>query len=154
MSALVRWSQWRSLPGTERRTLVAFALALPLVDVAIRILGLNRTCAAMRWGNRRVLSRPAAPNDVAYANRLAELADIAGRHGLYTITCLRQAVLVQHWLQRQGWPAELRIGALKNAAGDLQAHAWVELGGTALAQRDLAYAPLQEMSSAEFSRTT
>ena len=139
------WSQWWQLPRPERRTLVAFALALPLIDIGIRTFGLKRTQKGFSWLTRKALPRPCSDNDLANANRLVELADIAGTHGIYHITCLRQAVLVQHRLRRQGLPARLRIGARKNADGVLEAHAWVDLEGIALGQRDSGHVPFPDM---------
>ncbi len=133
------WSRWRQLPESERRILVALTLALPVIDIGIRIFGFKRTQKAVSRLTRNTVPRSCSGHDLANANRLAELADIAGVHGLYRITCLRQAILVQHRLRRRGLPVELRIGARKNAGGALDAHAWVELEGVALGQRELGY---------------
>jgi hypothetical protein len=70
---------------------------------------------------------------MADAQRIAELANIAGRHGAWQNTCLRQALTVQWWLYRRGLPAQLRIGA-RRVGNQLDAHAWVELDGVPLAQ--------------------
>ena len=135
MTDLARhWTQWRSLPGRDKRAVVGFALALPVVDIAVRMAGFQRT---QRWlpGSRGVRSaRTIADTDLAAGHRLAELAAIAGNHGLYPITCLRQALLVQWLLRRRGLASQLRIGALKTDTGTLDAHAWVELDGVALGQ--------------------
>lgn len=139
------WSQWRKLPGPERRTLVALILVLPLVDIAVRTLGLKRTQSGFSWLTRKNPSRAHSGKELAQANRLAELAAIAGTHGLYSITCLRQALLVQYRLRRQGLPAQLRIGAIKNTDGSMQAHAWTELDGIALGQRDCGHSPFPGM---------
>ncbi len=118
---------------------------LPLIDIAIRTIGMRRTCAVLASRSRNVPLRDCTAENIARANRVAELAAIAGRHGLYANTCLRQAVLVQHYLRHQGLSAQLRIGAMKTSTGDLQFHAWVELNGVALAQGELLYAPLREV---------
>ena len=46
--------------------------------------------------------------------------------------CLVRALSVQWFLRRAGVPAELCIGARKQAAGRLNAHAWVELDGNVI----------------------
>ena len=135
------WSRWRELPGLERRTLVALILVLPLVDIAVRTLGLKRTQAGFSWLTRKAPPRPCPGDELARANRLAELAAIAGAHGIYPITCLRQTLLVQYLLRRQGLSARLRIGAIKNTDSSIQAHAWTELDGIALGQRDFGHSP-------------
>jgi hypothetical protein len=139
------WSRWRQLPRAERRTLVAFALALPLIDIGIRAFGLKRTQNGLSWLARKTVLRPCSGDDLVNANRLAELANIAGTHGIYHISCLRQAVLVQHRLRRQGLPVKLRIGARKIIDSAVEAHAWVELEGVALGQRDLGYSAFPDM---------
>lgn len=109
------------------------------MDLSLRAMGLRRT---QRWLG---LSRPVPPRaqplagtTMAGAHRLAELAAIAGRRGPLNTTCLRQALAVQWWLRRRGLDPQLRIGARK--VGDsLDAHAWVELDGTPLAQDELLH---------------
>ncbi len=139
------WSRWQKLSGPERRTLVALVFALPLVDIAVRALGVKRTQAGLSRLTRKVPPRACSRDDLAAANRLAELAAIAGVHGIYSITCLRQALLVQHKLRRRGLATQLRIGAIKNSDGGMEAHAWAELDGIALGQRDLVYVPFPGM---------
>ena len=136
-----QWSRWRGLSRTDKRSLFALALLLPFVDIALRTAGLKRTQAWLLrlGGNRKVLTPPYADIEATDAQRLAELAAIAGARGIYPITCLRQALLVQCWLRRRGLAAQLRLGALKNVDGTLNAHAWVELNGVALAQPALCH---------------
>jgi hypothetical protein len=47
-------------------------------------------------------------------------------------TCLVQALAIQAFLQREGFPAILQIGVTKGDKGELQAHAWVESQGKVL----------------------
>lgn len=44
-------------------------------------------------------------------------------------SCLTQALAAKILLRRSGHEAKLRIGVAKGAAGDFQAHAWVEVAG-------------------------
>lgn len=136
-----RWSRWRRLSAADRRILAALVLLLPLADLALRTAGLRRVQHWLARWTRDVppARRPLDP--LAFAERLAELAAIAGAHGLYRNTCLRQALVVQHWLRRRGLPARLCVGALAQPGGALDAHAWVELDGVALAQPRLRHVP-------------
>jgi hypothetical protein len=111
---------------------LAFVLLLPLVDLSLRGAGLRRT-QRLLGVDEDAAAPTVTPAAAASAQRLAQLAAIAGRHGLYANTCLRQALAVQWWLRRRGLPSQLRIGARRNGE-TLDAHAWVELGGTPLAQ--------------------
>ncbi|HET9483328.1 MAG TPA: hypothetical protein VFO79_05165, partial [Xanthomonadales bacterium] len=72
--------RWRALPPRERATLLALAVALPFVALVLRVAGYGRT---RRW-IERVSRRKPIPSDaaaIARAQRLAALADIAGRRG-------------------------------------------------------------------------
>jgi len=131
----------RSLPATERRTLFGLACALPLIEASLRLAGVQRTEA---WLNRAV--RPAAPHaassaELTDAERLAQLAAIAGGRGPLTSRCLSQSLLLRALLRRRGLDAALRIGVRKEGSA-FDAHAWVELDGRALAQASTAHAPL------------
>ena len=118
--------------GSTARVLIALMVLVPLVDIALRTLGLRRTQSLLRL-DRAPTVAPSDSRALADAQRIAELANIAGRRGAWTNTCLRQALAVQWWLYRRGLPAQLRIGA-QRVGDQLDAHAWVELDGVALAQ--------------------
>ena len=60
--------------------------------------------------------------------RLSRLVRAAARRHLYPMTCLRQSLVLRWLLGRAGIPAELRLGARREAA-TLEAHAWVEYRG-------------------------
>lgn len=65
--------------------------------------------------------------------RLHRLVDLAARHHLYRMTCLRRALVLQRLLRQRGADAQLRIGVRK-VDGALQAHAWVEYDGHIIGQ--------------------
>ncbi|HEX7374514.1 MAG TPA: lasso peptide biosynthesis B2 protein [Steroidobacteraceae bacterium] len=136
---------WRSLSGADRRSLAALACALPIVELSLRLLGARRTAA---WLTR--LLRPGgfhAPTaiELQQAERLARLAAIAGPRVPVAAHCLSQSLLVQALLRRRGLEAEVQVGVRKNPQG-LDAHAWVQLAGRALAQTSLQHLPLQASS--------
>ena len=89
---------------------------------------------------------PVDPPALEHAERVAKLANIAGRRGVLHATCLPQALLVQWWLRRQGWDAKLKLGTRKQD-GHFDAHAWVELDKQALAQKDLEHVPFADWRS-------
>ena len=131
---------WWGLPGSERWTLLLMLAWLPLMSLSLRLVGYVRT---RRWVERcsPVNSpRTATAIDLQSAERLAQLADVAGRRGAITVTCLRQSLLVYGWLRRRGFAPELVLGVRKQE-GAFDAHAWVELEGRALGQSELAYQP-------------
>jgi hypothetical protein len=140
MTVLSRWTDLRTagqclaaLSWRDRRRLLLLAVLLPAIDLLLRRHGLRGAQAWLARWRGNALPHASTPAELADAERLAELAAIAGRRGLYANTCLRQALAVQWWLQRRGLPAQLRIGA-QPAGTSLDAHAWVKLDGVALAQ--------------------
>jgi len=64
---------------------------------------------------------------VKEAKHTAFLAMIAGRHGLFPATCLRQSLLVFWLLRWRGIQTELRIGVHRRG-GRVLAHAWIKCG--------------------------
>lgn len=134
-----KWKRWRLLSRAERRQLTRLAIALPLMDVALRALGFRRLRDALDRATPGAGSQPATAGHLQKGESLARLAVIAGHHiPLFNTTCLRQALYVYWQLRRHGLAPDLKIGVMPHA-GALDAHAWVELDGTALAQPGLAH---------------
>ena len=83
-------------------------------------------------------------SSLAAMERMAHLVAIAARHHLRPMTCLQQAVTLQHLLQRQGVEADLWIGVQREGR-DLRAHAWLHHQGRMVGEaQDVArlYLPL------------
>lgn len=125
---------------------MALLVALPILRVALRSVGYTRTRNAIaRWTARHPKRAPSR-RDMETAESLAELAKIAGRRAPLAATCLPQALAVHAVLRRRGLDPELRIGVRK-ADERFEAHAWVELAGSPLAQPGLDHQPLPITSS-------
>ena len=143
-----RLRQWLRLPIRERTTLLALMGLQPTMSLALRLYGYRRT---LQWLERH--SRPANPHvataqELVAAQRTAELAAIAGRHGPLATTCLRQALAVYWMLRRRGLQPDVRLGVDRiDATPDM--HAWVELDGMRLAQPNPRHA---EFSASTASR--
>lgn len=141
--------RWRSLPAEERRLLVGLVVLLPVIDLALRLLGFGRTY--------RLLDGPLRPTGVTLeqsesrrtvAMRLGRLVSLASRRGPYTATCLRQSLALRWLLRRRGMPADVRIGIAKED-DQVRAHAWVELAGEVVdgpSAIDANYAAYPEIS--------
>lgn len=123
------WRTFLGLSPAERHLFLTAALLLPAVALALRLVGLKRSQAALA---RLVpMGRPAAaPGRAAAAARMV-LA--ASRYAPCRADCLRRSLVLWWLLRRAGFPAELRIGVRKRD-GQLEAHAWVESGGLTLDQ--------------------
>jgi hypothetical protein len=135
---LARWSR---LASRDRWLLLAMMAWLPALRLLLACAGFVRSYA---WIERRspvAGARVATGAELARAQEIAALADIAGRRGPVHANCLPQALLVHALLRRRGLSPQLRIGVRKEA-GVFDAHAWVELGGQPLAQATLRHVML------------
>ncbi|MCH7553228.1 MAG: lasso peptide biosynthesis B2 protein [Chloroflexi bacterium] len=76
--------------------------------------------------------------------------DIASRHPYLWARCLQQSLAVCMWLRTNRQSPVLRIGVRRNG-GAMEAHAWVEVGGTVLGQDGVtheSYVPLVKTAAA------
>ncbi|MCC6591719.1 MAG: lasso peptide biosynthesis B2 protein [Xanthomonadales bacterium] len=138
------WQRLRALPPPERALAWRLALALPLIDLSLRLFGFQRT---WRWLARCLprASRPGSANAPS-ALRTAALARAVGARSPWRTTCLRQSLAVWWLLRERGQRAILTIGVVRREQ-PLQAHAWVELDGVALDPEvppDAVFPPLPE----------
>lgn len=138
-----RFARWLQLPTGERWLLLGLMGGLTAVSILLHAFGVVRTRRWLERNSRNAGTRAARPEDLQSAQRMARLADIAGRHGAITATCLRQSLLIYWLLRRRGLAPELKIGVRKELAA-FDAHAWVELQGAALGQTELAHAPFPD----------
>lgn len=130
------WSRWRELSFQEKRWLLTMLIQLPMVSAMLRVFGFNRSHAWLLNLSNKSPFIQADEESLKTAEQLAQLANIAGRRGAITATCLRQAMLLQYWLRRRGFDAQLKLGA-RLQEGQFDAHAWVELEGQPLGQAEM-----------------
>lgn len=128
MSPTNKWAAWRALPTAHRLLLVRALVALPLMALGLRVLGVRRMLA---FAERAAPSdRPGADErDVVRAT--SRLVAAAARHGPYRASCLPMALTLKRLLGRRGIATELRIGVAP-VRGELDAHAWLEYRGQPL----------------------
>lgn len=138
-----RLARWRELDGRGKRRLLGCMLGLPLVHVALAAFGYKRTRSTIERLSRHADRRAASQEDVADARAMAELAAVAGRRGVVEATCLRRSLLLYGWLRRKGLRPVLQLGIPEKPkpGAPFEAHAWVELEGTALLKADDGYRP-------------
>lgn len=146
------WQRWRALPGSERRLVLELFFLLPAVAVAIRLFGIRRVCAFLLRPSAPPVAAPATGDDArtrtgedartrtrtgedACPTRIAHLVDAAARRIPGRPACLTRSVTLCCLLRRRGLPATLRVGVRKSE-GRLEAHAWVELDGVVVNDRD------------------
>ena len=114
-------------------------LGLLWVDLALRSRPFPQLQA---WA--RHPSKPSGKQDLRRGRRLAELVSTAARHHLYPMTCLRRSLVLQRMLREEGFAADLCIGVRKDK-GNLQAHAWVEVDGQPVGEREQVTEEYQAM---------
>jgi hypothetical protein len=127
-------ARFRRLSSSELRTVAWASLALVVARLGARCSSVPVT--------RRALAR-LAPGSALPPARIAEVTAgvvqlLPGR-----TRCLPRAMALEALLQGAGHPAELRIGvAPRLGRPRLDAHAWVDLGGVAVAEDVSRYASL------------
>jgi hypothetical protein len=112
------------LSGDQRRELAAALLFLPLVWIAIRVLGFNRL---HQW-----ILRTPANNARALtfedARAMGALVNVATATVLGRGNCLTRSMYLLLRLRRLGAPGELKIG-MRLIDDRLEGHAWVVIEG-------------------------
>ena len=119
------WRRVRELSRSEWLGLMQATVAVPLVVLALKTLGLRRTQGALGR-----ISRPQPPlnNDPALARRLARMVGIAGRFGIIRPNCLQRSLVLWTMLRRRHMEPFLRIGVAPPSDSEgLRFHAWIEL---------------------------
>lgn len=147
-----RLRQWWQLAWRERLLLLVLMALQPALSLALRVLGYRRTRNQVEALCRHSAPRAASDADMAAAERLAQLARIAGRRGVLVTTCLRQALAVYGLLRRRGLQPELKLGIDRLPGRSVDMHAWVELGGVPLGHPRLRHRPFEPVSSTRTNR--
>lgn len=135
-----RLRRWWGLPASERLMLATLLVLVPLVSAGLRFAGYRRTLAALEHISARARTHAPSASELWNAHRMAELAALAGRRGVVTATCLRQALAVHFLLRRRGLASVVRLG-VDRIGPSPDMHAWVELHGERLAQADARHRP-------------
>jgi len=131
---LSRVARFFEQPWEEQR-----AGFLCLVLLAAARLGVGRGGIP---ATRRILAQ-VTPSTTVNAKRLAQIVASASRALPGATTCLPRALVLEALLRAAGRAAELRIGlAPREGKPRPEAHAWVDLGGAAVAEDVSRYTPL------------
>ena len=121
-----------TMPWRDRWLVCQAAIGLVSVEFLLAWVGFRRCHDGLARLSRR-RSRTWTDGEAhARAARAARLVALVARHGPTGSGCLAQALVLWGLLRRRGIDAQLRIGVTKKG-GRLDAHAWVEVRGHALA---------------------
>jgi len=138
------------LSGNERRLLTQALVLLPLTFWGVYALGVSRwhrflaQLASLGTTSNRSTLAVSDAAAIEQARVIARTVKIAAEKGAYQARCLQQTLVLWCLLRRNDIESEIRFGARKKG-GELQAHAWVEVGGVALNEESdvcLHFAPL------------
>ncbi len=119
--------RFRALDARERHTALRALLLLPVTAVALRLLGFRRLHA----GVERALpsaTEPASPTSRAQALAVTRLVRAVARRLPGSPSCLTTSLVCFALLRARGIASALRFG-VRLRAGDLEAHAWLEVRG-------------------------
>lgn len=109
--------------------MLSAAAMLPLVSLALRVLGFQRVQAVLR---RWSAEMPAAPENAAEtAQHTAEIVNAAANRGFIRANCLKRSLVLWYLLRRRGIVTDLRIGVRRGDNG-FEAHAWIEYAGVVI----------------------
>ena len=138
------------LSGNERRLLTQALVLLPLTFWGVYALGVSRwhrflaQLASLGTTSNRSTLAVSDAAAIEQARVIARTVKIAAEKGAYQARCLQQTLVLWCLLRRNDIESEIRFGARKEG-GELQAHAWVEVGGVALNEESdvcLHFSPL------------
>jgi hypothetical protein len=115
-----------ALEGCEQRVFLSALVAMPAFALALRLAGFGRM---QRWVGRVAC----APRREPTAATIAFLVAAAARRGPIRASCLVRGLVTTFLLRRHGFDARLRVG-VRLLEGRLEAHAWTEFDGMALAE--------------------
>jgi hypothetical protein len=168
---LTRLRKVQRLSAGERWLLAQALVLLPLTYCGVYALGVSRwqrvlmklvtfrntSGRAFRLAENRGRESSLALRDeeatTERASSIARIVQIAAHHGVYQASCLQKALVLSSLLRRHRVENEIRFGARKEK-GELEAHAWVEVGGVALNEDDgvdQRYSILGELAALEIN---
>jgi len=116
-----------ALPPGERRVVLEAAVVLPAVHAVQQALPFRRWRALLTWPHRQA-PRAGAPSPEV----IAHAVERARRTMPGEYKCLPAAYATHLLLSRYGYASEIQVGVARDAAGKVEAHAWVEHEGRTL----------------------
>ncbi|MGV7235084.1 MAG: lasso peptide biosynthesis B2 protein [Nitrosomonadaceae bacterium] len=127
-----RLSKLASLSCEEWQTLLLAMMLLPLIALSLHIIGFKKTRQLLQK-NVSSVQHSALPEkqQLIIAHCVANMVDIAARHGLYRTNCLKISFATWWLLAHKGIATELKIG-VDTDSRNFNAHAWVEYKGDIL----------------------
>ncbi len=126
-------NRFRRLRPGEQRILLAALIRLPLMALALRVLGFRRLQnTLLKFGASFFLDRSdGAGSRYNDGRNIGKMVSAAAKEGIYQANCLEQSLTLWWMLRRHGIASQLKIG-VRRENDQFEAHAWVELDGSVL----------------------
>lgn len=115
-----------SLSQAESWLFLQAWFTLLAADLGLRTLSFRRAQSLL--AGHPPAASPAPADATLDIYEISHLLNLAARHHLYPMTCLRRALALQGLLARRGVPTRLRFGVQRLPEG-INAHAWLEYNG-------------------------
>ena|ERR1700730_13902084 len=124
------WRRFWRLTGFERAVVLEAAAALGITWMGLRLAGFRRWKGIVERFARMVAPNSAGNSDAKdiAERKIARMASATAHYLPFRTNCLEQSLVLWWLLRRRGIPADLKIGARKEA-DRFEAHAWVEFDG-------------------------
>jgi hypothetical protein len=124
------WRRFWCLRGSERAVVLEAAAALGITWIGLRLAGFRCWKKIAERFARMVAPKPPWSGDAkdTAEREIARMASAAAHYLPFRTNCLEQSLVLWWLLRRRGIPADLKIGA-KKEANRFEAHAWVEFDG-------------------------
>ena len=120
------------MSGYARGQVLEAASGLLMTRAGLLVAGFRRWKTAVEWLTPVTVTESSPEQlEIDFARALERRLFSAARHLPLGTNCLDQSMTLWWMLRRRGIAGELRFGARKGEAR-FEAHAWVELGETAL----------------------
>lgn len=117
-------SRLSKLDRAEIALLGRTLMMLWLVRLGLWVLPYDKLCQLLFSRGHVIAAGPTH----ASVSQIVRMVKALSRY-IPAATCLTKALVTKVLLDRLGQPANLQIGVTKSSAGNLEAHAWVELDG-------------------------
>lgn len=122
---MVRIVKFLKLPFAEQRLWLTAYVLLLVVRMGLWLLPFPRLQTWLAYFSAAHVRHKLKPH---YGNRMLHALAVLSAY-VPRATCLTQALAARTWLERRGYSTRMQIGVIKDDAGRLQAHAWLECGG-------------------------
>jgi len=127
------FQRFRALDRESRKLFWQAVILLPVIATFLRFRGFKKAKDALQAQLPSSSLQKENEKAVPAVQRTCRMISAAARHGIAHPTCLVESLALWYLLQKQGIPADFRIGVRK-LTNKFEAHAWVEFGGVALNQ--------------------